>query len=488
MTTIPTRRRSRWLLGALLVLAGSVLYRLPAGAQDVEAPVYVIQVHGTIDLGLAPYVARVLGQAEDAGARVVIVDIDTPGGRLDAVLQMRDAILDSPLRTIAFVNRTAFSAGALVAIAAEEIYLTPGAVMGAATPVDASGEAAPEKVISAVGSTFRATAEVRGRDPRIAEAMVDPDVVIEGLVAPGQLLTLTPTEALQTGYATGVVADRAGLLAATGLAGAPVVETSPGLAEQAVRFLTSPVVASLLIALGVLLLLADFFTAGFGLAGIAGLGLLAVFFWGHFLAGLAGWEGVALVALGLTLIGLEVFVIPGFGVAGVLGVLALLGGLFLSLIGDALVTQEAIVRAGGTVGAALITIVAGGAVLLWLLPRLPWLRGLVLQTNVALPQAATGRRSLVLTSALSGGRQAGGGDDASRGQTLPAGATGVALSDLRPSGYARIGAQRVDVVTGGDHIPGGTPVEVVADAGYRRVVRRLEPATDSADEAGTELR
>ena len=469
-------RTWRLLLAMLLVVAGALTLRLPpAHAEEEAGVVYVIEVRGPIDLGLAPYLARVLGEAKREGARAVILDIDTPGGRLDAVLQMRDAILDSPLRTIAFVNRTAFSAGALVAIAAAEIYMTPGAVLGAATPVGGSGEAADEKMVSAVRSTFRSTAELRGRDPRIAEAMVDADVEVEGLVRHGQLLTLTTIEAQQWHYANGVAADRTALLTATGLTGAVVVETAPGLAERVVRFLTHPVVASLLISAGLLLVLADLFTAGFGLAGVVGLALLALFFWGHFLAGLAGWEGVALVLLGLVLIAVEVLIVPGFGVPGVVGLLALLGGLFISLIGGDLVTREATVRAASTVGLALIMLVAGGAPLLWLLPRLPGLRGLVLQASVALPAPAGGRRSLI----LAGVRERADLDayDPMLAPEPPSllGATGVALSDLRPSGFARIGDARVDVVSRGEYIAARERIEVVADEGYRRVVQRVRP-------------
>ncbi len=181
-------------LAALLPVSGG---NAPVVAEtaDAAAPVYVVSITGTIDLGLAPYLERVVGEAVDAGAPAVILEIDTPGGRLDAVLQMQDTLLDADVRTIAFVNRTAFSAGALIAIAAEEIYMVPGAVMGAATPVDAAGETASEKVVSAVRKTFKTTAEVRGREPLVAEAMVDPDVAIDGLVAWSELLTLTTNEA-----------------------------------------------------------------------------------------------------------------------------------------------------------------------------------------------------------------------------------------------------------------------------------------------------
>jgi membrane-bound serine protease (ClpP class) len=346
-------------------------------------PVYVVPITGTIDLGLAPYLSRVLAQAEADNAAAVLLEIDTPGGRLDAVLQMQDALLGSHVRTIAFVDRTAFSAGALAAIASQEIYMTPGAVMGAATPVEGgTGEEASAKVISAVRKTFKTTAEARGRDPLVAEAMVDPDVAIDGLVARGELLTLTTAEAIAWGYADGVVSNRAELLDAAGLAAAPVVETAPSLAERVVRFITDPAVASLLIILAVLLIVADFFVEGFGLAGAVGLVLLALFFWGHFLAGLAGWEDIALVVLGLLLIAVEIIVVPGFGLPGVLGLVALLGGLFLAMLGRDLPSAEGIERAGMTVLVSAIAIIIGLAAVLAFLPRSRRLSALVLQAAV----------------------------------------------------------------------------------------------------------
>jgi len=357
-----------------------------ATAQEPEraGAVFVVSIDGTIDLGLAPFLTRVLDEAAASEAAAVILDIDTPGGRLDAVLQMRDALLASPVRTIAYINRTAFSAGALIAIAAEEISMTPGAVMGAATPVDsATGETASAKIVSAVRKTFKTTAEARGRDPLVAEAMVDSDVAIDGLVARGELLTLTTSEATRWGYADGVAADLTALLAASGLSGAPLVERSPSLAEQTVRFITDPIVASLLIILALLLIVVDFFVEGFGVAGLGGLGLLALFFWGHVLAGLAGWEDVALVLLGLVLIAIEIVVIPGFGVPGVLGLAALIGGLFLAMLGREIRTPDGIERAALTVAASIVVTLAGVVAALALLPRSPRVSGLVLQTAAA---------------------------------------------------------------------------------------------------------
>jgi membrane-bound serine protease (ClpP class) len=399
---------------------------------------------------------------------------------------MKDALLGSDVRTIAFVDRTAFSAGALVAIASEEIYMAPGAVMGAATPVDAgSGDTASEKVVSAVRSTFRATAEARGRDPLVAEAMVDPAVEVPGLDGPDTLLTLTTTDAQQWGYADGVVATRAELLDATGLAGAPVVETEPSFAEDVARFVTDPVIASLLITIGLLLIVGDFLVEGVGIPALVGAGLIALFFWGHLLAGLAGWEDLVLVLLGLALIAVELFVVPGFGVAGVLGIAALLGGMFLAMLGREIRTPEGTERAALAVVGSLLGFALGLIALLVFLPQSTRFSGLVLQANVdgatvgTTPAASVRKpggwlRLFGGTSPLASDLQPPPAKVATAPKVRPlTGRTGTALSDLRPSGIADIDGRRVDVVTDGEYVRAGEPIAVVRDEGYRRVVRRV---------------
>lgn len=463
-----------WIAGLMLSLAPD----RNALAQDSAPKVYVVDISETIDLGLAPYLERVLDDAMDDGAAAVIVEINTPGGRLDAVLQMKDALLDSPVRIIAFVNRTAFSAGALVAIASNEIYMTSGAVMGAATPVDGgSGDTASEKVVSAVRSTFASTAEARGRNPVVAEAMVDPEVDIPGLSPSGQLLTLTTTTALDWGYADGVAENRAELLAVTGLAGADVVETSLSLAERATRVITDPVFAGLLLTLGLILIVADFFVDGLGIMAVVGVLAIAIFLWGHLVAGLAGWEDVSLVVLGIALIALEIFVIPGFGVAGILGLVSLFGGIFLAMLGRDIRSPEQVQSAALTVVAVLGLFALGWFVLVMLLPRRTRVGGAVLRSTVTdTPSAGATRTAGWL-------RRFGGVDslEAEFRATKPTtpvprslkGAKGIAITPLRPSGTAVIAGKHVDVVAAEGFIEEGESVVVVLDEGYRHVVNRV---------------
>lgn len=371
-------------LGSMFLLMGMVTALLTAhwtpatSAQDAPddggQQVMIIPIDGTIEPGLGAFLERSIEEAEESGVSTIILDINTPGGRLDTVLRMRDAILDTEIPTVAFVNREAFSAGALITIASDEIWMTPGAVFGAATPISGvTGETADEKTISAVRSTFRSTAEQQGRDPAIAEAMVDPAVEIEGLDTSTSLLSLSTEQALEFDYADGVAENRDELLNELGLSEADVTVASPTLFERAVRFITDPNVASILILLGIAMIVLDGLVGGFGVMALIGAGMLGVFFYGHLLADIAGWEDVALVVVGLILIAIEAFVIPGFGVAGILGTLSLVGGLVLAMTTRSFGDDGFTAEAGDVLQTLLITLAATVLVIVlgaWGLPRL----------------------------------------------------------------------------------------------------------------------
>jgi membrane-bound serine protease (ClpP class) len=455
-------RPPRKLLGAVLVALASVTLISGAGSVSgagaqatADAPVHVVEVVGEIDLGLAALIERAVVEAEEDAAAALIVRIDTPGGRLDAVLRMRDALLGAGIPTVAYVDRDAFSAGALVAIAAEQLWVAPGAVIGAATPVLGDGSSADEKTVSAVRAVFRATAAERGRDPAVAEAMVDPSLEVDGLVGVGQLLTLDVAQAQRAGYADGVAADLEALLVALELDDAPRVDVSPALAERLVRVLTSGLVAGLLLTVGIWLLVGDVLGGGgLGLGAALGSAAIATFLFGHLLAGLAGWEAVVLVVVGIVLILVEVLVLPGVGIAGVTGVLALLGGAVLAMVdrGAEIVPREAVLSAVSVAGLAFLAAVA-------LLVGLLTVLGRAASSSTERQPQRRGSR-LVLSDDVGGAHEAG-----------LLGATGVTLTDLHPAGAAQVDGRRVDVVAEEGYLPAGTPVEVVVDEGYRRVVR-----------------
>jgi membrane-bound serine protease (ClpP class) len=432
-----------WLLGAAVAVDG----------QPPGRVVYVAPIEGIIDLGLAPFVQRVLGEATEAGAAAVILNVDTFGGRVDAAVQIRDALLGAKVPTVAFINRRAISAGALIALAAEKIVMADGATIGAATPVQmgqGGAESVGEKTVSYVRKEFRATAESRGRPPLVAEAMVDADVEIPGLIAKGKLLTLTTTEALEHKIADFRADSLEALLERLQLRGAEVRRVSPNWAEHVVRFLTHPVLSSVLMTIGILGIIVELRTPGFGVPGVIGVASLAAFFWGHWLVRLAGWEELLLVATGVVLLALEVFVIPGFGAAGVLGILAIGAGLSLSLVGAG-TTRAMVVAAVGRVALSLLVAFAGFLALLRLLPRLPFGRGLILDSGLG---ALTGYVGTSEENPRWLGRH------------------GTAVSPLRPAGIAELDGERIDVVSQGEYVEAGAPIVVVQVEGNRIVVRR----------------
>lgn len=453
MPQAETRSRARLLRWISYVLSlVSALVVLPARA-EAAPKVYVAPIQGEIDAGVVAFVQRAIDEAERSGACSLILPMNTLGGRVDAAVAIRDALLETDLRTIAFVDPRAISAGALIALAAEQIVMAEGATLGAAAPVLAGPEGAEpagEKAVSYVRKEFRSTAERRGRPPELAEAMVDQDVVVEGVVGPGKLLTLTTAEALEHGVADARAADLDAVLAQLDLQGAEIRHLSPSWAERAVRFLTKPVVSSLLLSLGVLGVLVELRTPGFGVPGVVGGACLVLFFGAHWLLAVVGWEEIALCVVGVLLLALEIFVIPGFGVAGILGGIALLAGLSMSLVGAG-VTPERALQAVAQVALSITLALAGALVALRFLPRLRFGRRLVLEATL--------------------------GEDVAPGQPAHAegpqvGERGVAASALRPAGVARFAGGRVDVVSEAEYIAAGEAVEVIRVEGGRVIVRR----------------
>jgi len=432
-------------------------------AQTHRPVVYVAPIEGIIDLGLAPYVERVLREAKAAGAAAVVLDVNTFGGRVDAAVQIRDALLASELPTIAYVNRRAISAGALISLASQHIVMAGGGTIGAAAPVQAGqpgGAAQPvqEKTVSYVRKEFRATAESRGRPPVVAEAMVDADVEIPGLIEKGKLLTLTTEEALAQKIADHRADSLVDALAQFRLSEAEVHRVGLNWAEHLVRWLTHPVVSSLLITVAMLGIIVELRTPGFGVPGGLGILSLALFLWGHWLVQLAGWEEVLLTAAGIVLLALEFFVIPGFGLVGALGIVAVLAGLALSMVGSGSSVQFVLYVAGRVALAVLVALIVS-IVMLRFLPRMPMGRRLVLQAAL---DTQSGYASAPDTDLRWLGKR------------------GQAVSPLRPAGIAEFDGERVDVVSEGYHIDAGSVIEVVRVDGNRVVVKKMSTSEGKA--------
>ncbi len=421
-----------------------------AAQKMAEPGVYVIPISGTIEPGLASFVKRALRTAEkdasDGRKVAVLIEVGTFGGRVDAAVEIKDALLGSKVPVISFVKERAWSAGALITLAGEHIVMAPGSSIGAAEVRTEDGKPVDEKYISAFRTEFAATAESRGRDPQIAAAMVDKDIAIPGVVESGKLLTLTATRAKELNFIDQVAASRGEVLRLFGFGEASVVEISMSPAERLARFLTDPAVSSILLAVGFVGLLIEVLVAGWGLPGTIGLIALGLFFGGRLIAGLAGLEVILLFLLGLALLLVEIFVIPGLGVAGVAGIIAVVASIYLSFSSS----TEALMA---ILAALVSTGVVGFFAFKYLKRTSAWDR-LILNTRQ--------EREL--------------GYVAPPEQSDVVGKVGRALTILRPAGTVEIDGRRLDVVTEGEFIPSDSLVQVVKVEGTRVVVRRVEGA------------
>ena len=443
----------------LIAIAGTLGAIAVPGTVQNESTVYRVPVTGEIELGLAPYIQRAVKEAAEVGAAALILDIDTPGGRVDAAEIISDALTDSEVPVYSLVNRRAYSAGALIALSTSRIYMRPASVIGAATPVDGTGTKAPEKIVSAMRSQMRALAESNGLEPEVAAAMVDEDIEIDGVVESGKLLTLTTEEAVEIGYAE-AIEDLDALLVELGHEGATVVTLELNWAERLVRFFSSSVVSPFLLSLGFLGLLIEIRTPTFGLAGTMGLISLGLFFGSNMIVGLAGLEDVLIVGAGLVLLGIEAFVVPGFGIFGVAGIVAILAGLYMSLLGN-IPTMPDFTRAAWVLTSSMLLLIGSAWALIRTLPSSSRLAesGIFL---LAKTTSAIGYESAEVRSDLVGKH-------------------GTAITDLRPAGTALVGDERIDVVSESEWISAGTPVKILSAEGYRHIVRSV--SEQEAEEA-----
>jgi membrane-bound serine protease (ClpP class) len=430
-----------------IILLLLVLLSLVSFAQQKK--VYIAYIEDEIDLGLAPYISRSISDAEKGGADAIIFKINTFGGRVDAATQIKDAILASTVPTVAFVNNRAISAGALITISCQRIVMVPGSSIGAATVVDQAGEKVSEKYQSYMRSEMRSTAERNGRRTDVAEAMVDERVVIEGLVDSTQLATLTAEEAIKYGIADTLVTKIDDVLEFLDLKGATIIRIESNWAEDVVRFLNHPLVSSLLIMIGFFGLFAEVKTPGWGVPGTAGIVALALFFGASYILQLATIVEILMFIAGLILIATEIFIIPGFGIAGISGILLVVASLFLSLVGgrpflDFEIISMAIIQLAGAITGAFILIL----LLAKFLPKSTVFNRLVLSTATAADRGYVSNpdfRSLV-------------------------GKEGIALTTLRPAGTVEIDGQKVDVVADSEYIKNGTKIKVIKTEGMRVVV------------------
>lgn len=416
--------------------------------------VYIGNIEGDIDLGLAPYVKRVVNEAEKNGAAAIIFRINTFGGRVDAATQIKDAILNSKVKTIAFVDKRAISAGALIALSCEKIAMVPGASMGATTVVDQTGQKQSEKYQSYMRSEMRATAEKNGRRTDIAQGMVDETVVVKDLNDDEKkLITLTSEEAVKYKMADTVLANIKDVKKAFGLENTEEVFLASNWAEDFVRFLNHPIISSLLIIIGLLGIFTEIKMGVWGFPGTIAVIALALFFGSGYILQLASVIEIVIFILGVILLLVEIFVIPGFGIIGVVGIILMVTGLFLGLISDFKMIDYSILSVAITQLAAVFVATATFVFLLSkMLPKSSIWNKLILQENIS---SRSGYAAKPAFEHL-------------------VGAEGIALTTLRPAGTAMINGKRIDVVTEGDYINHDSEIVVKAVEGSKVVVGKKE--------------
>lgn len=409
--------------------------------------VWEVRFNGEVSPSQSQWLENAYKEAQDNQADAVYLIIDTLGGRVDSALEMSKTI--SSMDTIVLVDGGAISAGALMAFSGSEMYMTSGSTIGGAEP-QIGGERADEKTVSVWSAELASQAEKNGRDPIIARAMADDSIAIEGLVEEGKLLTLTAEEALKYEMTDGVYRSDLDLRSDKNL---NIIGSSGKTTVNYVTdFLTTAAVSTILLMLGIAGILIELFTPGFGIPGGIGIASLGLYFGAGILAGISGWEAALLFIIGLALLMVEVFIIPGFGVAGVLGLAALFGSIFLSTPDPSTVVQS------------LVIAIIGAVVLIIVVFR--FTPGRKVFKRLVLEMEETPDKGYVA---------------AKKGLITLIGKQGIAKTTLRPSGTAEFDDTFVDVVTSGEYIEEGTSIVVTNVEGMRVIVKQAKGVDVGAD-------
>ncbi|MCB2219368.1 MAG: nodulation protein NfeD [Bacteroidetes bacterium] len=273
-------------------------------------------------------------EARELGADLILIHMNTYGGMLDAADSIRTMILRSTIPVYVFIDNNAASAGALISIACDSIYMTSGSNIGAATVVDQSGKPLPDKYQSYMRSMMRSTAESKGRDPDIAQAMVDPRIYIEGVIDTGQVLTFTAKEAMKFNFCEGIAETIPEMLKVAKVENYSIVEQSFSWSDKIIHFLINPFVSGILIMIIIGGIYFELQSPGIGFPIAASFVAALLYFAPLYLEGLAEHWEIILFVIGVVLIAIEIFVAPGFGVPGILGIIFIMAGLTLSMTGN----------------------------------------------------------------------------------------------------------------------------------------------------------
>ncbi|CAH0140766.1 hypothetical protein SRABI96_00471 [Peribacillus sp. Bi96] len=414
-----------------------------SSASAKEKIVYHVPIEETVEKGLSAFLERALTTAEAADADLVIFEVNTPGGAVDAAGEIAKLLSDSPIKTVAYVNNRALSAGAYISLSADEIYMVPSATMGSAAVIDSAGNAAGKKAQSYWLAAMKTAAEQNGRDPIFAQAMADDDINLPEYGAErGKLLTFTAEQAKKAGYSEGTVSGKEELYSILGVEDADIRSIEESFPEKLARFLTNPIVIPILLTIAGIGIVIELFSPGFGIPGVIGISSLVLFFYGHLVAGITGYESLAMFIIGVILVLVEFF-IPG-GIIGLLGFTAIVGSLFLASGDPVHMTISLLIAITVSILVFILLVKVFGKQMKFF-------------------------RKMILTDATK--TEQGYVSNPNRVDLL--GVSGKALTDLRPSGTALMNDERVDVVTEGSFISKGSSIIIVKVEGSRVVVREI---------------
>lgn len=435
----------------------------------------IIPIRQEVGAPLTFIVKRGVKEAIRSGASTVILDMETPGGRLDHTDEIIDLLNRFPGRKVTLVNRSAYSAGAFIAFATTNIYMVPQSVIGAATPImvnplDGSVAGMPEsveaKMTSAVKAKVRAIAQQNGHNPDVAEAMIDrtKKLEIDGKVIneAGSILTLTDREAAEVFgdppkplLSSGTVADMDGLLKVLGLPRSGVLEITPTGVETLASWIGK--ISPILLLIGMLGVYLEFKTPGFGAPGIIGGICLLIYFFGAYVAGLSGLEWLLVFVVGLALVIVEFFVLPGTLVSGIVGAGLMITALVMAMV-DRFPGMPLIPSVGDleaplkNLAIALVGSIVGAVLFARFLPTMPVYRRM-------------------MTTGVSGDR---GVRQQTEDHEQLLGLEGVAVSVLRPGGKVRLGDKFVDAISRGELVENGRRIRVVGFSGRECVVEAVD--------------
>lgn len=403
-------------------------------------------------------VHKALQQAKSLNASYILIHMNTYGGMLESADSIRTSILQSGIPVWVFIDNNAASAGALISIACDSIYMRSGANIGAATVVDQSGKPLPDKYQSYMRSMMRSTAEATGRDPEIAQAMVDPRIYIPNVTDTGQVLTFTTSEAIKHGYCNAEADNIEDILRITHTQNYTIVEQELTAADKIIAFLTKPLISGLLIMLIIGGIYFELQTPGIGFPLAAAVVGAMLYFAPLYIEGLAAnWE-ILIFIIGIILILIELFAIPGFGVTGISGIILVVTGLTLSMI-DNIGFDFTGVPMEGLVIAFLIVIIATFGALI---------ASFIISRKLFSGHTVFGDLALLSTQQADEGYVS-----ADAHYKEMSGRSGTAFTMLRPAGKVEIESEVFDAVAEAGYIERGETVQVVGYANAQLIVRKI---------------